>query len=174
MLKTVAVAMTAFVVAASPAAHAQNAKNATVGVASSQDVDWKALTDTRIHVIKAALQLTPAQEKLWPAVEEAIRFRAQNRQERLAKIKERVEAMHDRGPGASLSDRNPVEFLNRRASALAQRSAGLKKLAEAWDPLYRTLDADQKGRMRFVTMLMLTEVRDAVNQARHDDESDDD
>jgi hypothetical protein len=28
--------------------------------------DFKALTDARIAVVKAALQLTPEQEKLWP------------------------------------------------------------------------------------------------------------
>jgi hypothetical protein len=42
-------------------------------------------------MIKAALQLTPDQEKYWPAVEDAIRARAQNRQARW----ERVAELHD-------------------------------------------------------------------------------
>jgi hypothetical protein len=46
-----------------------------------------------------------------------------------------------------LRDRNPVEFLQRRSTALAQRSADLKKLADAWQPLYQTLSPDQKKRM---------------------------
>jgi hypothetical protein len=161
MLKIAAIAMTALVAAASPVAHAQGAP---VRQADAQDVDWNALTEIRLHVIKAALQLTPEQEKYWPAVEQAIRFRAQDRQDRLAKIKERVEEPHERDPAEFLSNRNPVEFLNRRAAVLAQRAAGLKKLADAWDPLYRTLDPDQKQRMRFVTMFLLAEVREAVGQ----------
>ena len=38
-----------------------------------------------------------------------------------------------------LRDRNPIEFLNKRADALTQKAADLKKLAEAWQPLYQTL-----------------------------------
>jgi ribosomal 50S subunit-associated protein YjgA (DUF615 family) len=48
------------------------------------------LTDIRVGVIKAALQLTPEQDKLWPAVEEAIRARAETRQRRLAALGERM------------------------------------------------------------------------------------
>ena len=35
-----------------------------------------------------------------------------------------------------LKNRDPIAFLNRRADALAQRSADLKKLADAWEPLH--------------------------------------
>jgi hypothetical protein len=169
MLKTAAAAVSVLLAAASPAAHAQNAPaSQTVGSA----VDGNVITDVRIRVIKAALQLTPEQQKYWPAVEEAIRFRAKDRQERLARLRERDEKMHEPGLGESLGSPDPVEFLNRRAGALAQRSAGLKKLAGAWEPLYRTLDPDQKQRMRFVTMFLLAKVRDAAGQAR-DDEPDD-
>ena len=38
--------------------------------------DLEHLTDARIEIVKAALQLTPDQEKLWPPIEEAIRARA--------------------------------------------------------------------------------------------------
>lgn len=38
--------------------------------------DWNALTDARIAVVKAALQLTPEQQKFWPTLEEAIRARS--------------------------------------------------------------------------------------------------
>ncbi|WP_342723112.1 hypothetical protein AAFG07_28500 [Bradyrhizobium sp. B097] len=34
----------------------------------------------RVGIVKAALQLTPDQEKYWPAIEDAIRTRAKNRQ----------------------------------------------------------------------------------------------
>jgi len=169
MMKTAAAAVTVLLVALSPAAHAQ-----TTGTGQSDAaIDSKTLTDVRIHVIKAALQLTPEQEKLWPAVEQAIRARAAARQERLDKIGDRVAQLQERGP-AALKNADPVAFLNRRADALAQRSAGLKKLAEAWQPLYQTLDSDQKQRMRFVTMVMISRARDAIGRTiGQDDDSDD-
>ena len=46
-----------------------------------------------------------------------------------------------------LRDRDPIAFMNRRADALAQRSADLKNLADAWRPLYQSLTPDQKRRM---------------------------
>jgi hypothetical protein len=35
--------------------------------------DFNALTNARVTMVKAALQLTSDQEKYWPAIEEAIR-----------------------------------------------------------------------------------------------------
>jgi hypothetical protein len=109
--------------------------------------DLAKLTDERIEIVKAALQLTPDQMKYWPAVEDAIRTRAQNRQARIARIVETVGKRSDDSVIDILRNRNPVEFLNRRADALAQRSADLKKLADAWQPLYQTLTPEQKRRM---------------------------
>jgi hypothetical protein len=128
--------------------------------------DLNALTDARIAIVKAALQLTPDQERYWPAVEEAIRARAKNRISRLEAVTTGVAERADRSPMENLRDRNPVEFLNRRADALAQRSADLKKLAAAWQPLYPTLTPDQKRRMGFVAMVVLRDLRDRVEQRR--------
>src|SRR6516164_11406315 len=52
------------------------------GGAPLSAADWGKLTDLRIDLVKAALKLTPEQEKYWPAVEDAIRTRAKNRQAR--------------------------------------------------------------------------------------------
>jgi hypothetical protein len=52
--------------------------------------------------------------------------------------------------------------LRDRADALGQRSANLKKLVEAWQPLYETLDARQKLRLRVVTVTLLREMKDAA------------
>src|SRR5207237_8682961 len=101
--------------------------------------DLNALTDARIAIVKTALQLTADQEKYWPPIEEAIRFRAKDRQTRLANAAARVAELRDRSPIEILRDRNPVEFLDRGSAALAQRAAELKKLAAAWQPLYQTL-----------------------------------
>ena len=51
--------------------------------------DFKVLTDARIGIVKAALQLTPEQEKLWPPVEEAIRARADARYQRITAMAQR-------------------------------------------------------------------------------------
>ena len=48
----------------------------TVYAQESQS-DTKRLTDLRVGLVHAALQLTPEQEKYWPALEEAIRARDQ-------------------------------------------------------------------------------------------------
>jgi hypothetical protein len=125
-----------------------------------------ALTDARIAIVKAALQLTPDQERYWPAIEEAMRARAKNRISRLEAVTTGIAERADRSPMENLRDRNPVAFLNRRADALAQRSADLKKLAAAWEPLYPTLTPDQKRRMGFVALVVLRDLRDRVEQRR--------
>ena len=128
MLKIVAAGVTALFVTASPLAYAQ-APSAGAHERLSE-ADLSALTDARIHLVKAALQLTPDQEKFWPAIEEAIRARPKDRQARIAAAAERLREQGDRSPIEALRDRNPVEFLQRRADALPQRAADLKKLVQ--------------------------------------------
>jgi hypothetical protein len=124
------------------------------------------LTDARIGIVKAALQLTPDQEKYWPAIEDAIRSRAKERQTRLEDTVGRAVERSERSPIEVVRDRNPIEFLNRRSDALAQRAADLKKLASAWQPLYQTLAPDQKRRLGFVAIVALRELRSAAEQRR--------
>jgi hypothetical protein len=111
------------------------------------------LTDARIGIVKAVLQLTPEQAKYWPAVEEAIRARAQTRYQRIAAVAERLDQQRAV---------DPIELLRGRADALAQRAAGLKKLADAWQPLYQSLDPDQKQRLRVLAVRVLRQLNDAV------------
>ena len=132
------------------------------------------MTDARIKIVKAALQLTPDQEKLWPPIEDAIRARAKDRQARIAMAIERARELRDRSGIEVLRDRNPIEFMKKRADRLAQRSADLKRLADAWEPLYQTLDPEQKRRMAFLAILALREMRDAVEERRVRSEDDDD
>ena len=133
------------------------------------------LTDARIEIVKAALQLTPDQEKLWPPIEDAIRARAKDRQARIAIAVERARELRDRSRIEVLRDRNPIEFMKRRADRLAQPSADLKRLAEAWEPLYQTLTPEQKRRMAFLAIIAVREMRDAVEdrRVRSDDDNDD-
>ncbi len=73
-----------------------------------------------------------------------------------------------------LRDRDPITFMNRRADALAQRSADLKSLADAWRPLYQSLTPDQKRRMAFLMVLVVREMRSAVEQRRIQSAEEDD
>ena len=104
--------------------------------------DLKAFTDARIAALKAGLQLTPDQEKNWPAVEQAIRDSAKARQERMAAWRERAKEEKGR--------EDAITRLRARADALTQRAAEIRKLADAAEPLYQSLSDDQKHRLRFL------------------------
>ena len=162
MLKTVAAGLTALFVTASSLAYAQ----APSAPASQQEnarpsaADLNALTDARIGIVKAALQLTPEQAKYWPAVEEAIRGQAMGRQVRLAAL------ARLRDQGGNQGDGDPIEIVRHRADALAQRAAELKQLADAWQPLAATLTPEQKQRLRFFAANILRLVPRAVELRR--------
>jgi hypothetical protein len=167
MLKKIAVAATAILITSSPLAYAAETPS-TAGMRHPSAADLNALTDARVGIIKAALQMTPDQEKYWPAVEDAMRARAKNRQARW----ERVAELRDSSPMEALHERNPVELMQRRAESLSQRAADLKKVADAWEPLYKTLSDDQKKRMAFVTVVAARGIRDTIER-RIESEDDD-
>jgi Spy/CpxP family protein refolding chaperone len=169
MIKKVAIAATALLLTASPLAYAAETSS-TVGMHHPSAAELNSLTDMRVGIVKAALQLTPDQEKYWSAVEDAIRAQAKNRQARL----ERVAELRDHGSTEALRDSNPVELMQRRADRLTQRAADLKRLADAWDPLYKTLSQDQKKRMAYVTFVAMHGMREAIEQRHSESEDDDD
>ncbi|WP_262297176.1 Spy/CpxP family protein refolding chaperone [Microvirga sesbaniae] len=150
----------ALFIGVAPAAYAQQASSGPAGMPDNgrlSQADFKMLTDIRVSVIKAALQLTPEQEKLWPAVEEAIRARAETRYRRLAALGERLDQPRDI---------DPVQLYRQRADVLTDRAAGLRKLADAWQPLYQSLTPDQKSRLRLVTVHALEGLRTAMDNRR--------
>jgi len=165
MMKTVVIGTTAVFLTASSIANAQSAQTSPPATPVSAE-DQKTLTDLRIDLVKAALQLTPAQEKLWPPVESAIRARAEDRKARVAKIQETVGRRADESRAEVLRNRDPIAFLQRRSEALAQRSADLDKLAEAWQPLYKTLSPEQRQRMGGLALFVLHDMSDAVERRR--------
>src|ERR1700751_1967942 len=80
--------------------------------------DLRAFGEARLAALKAGLQLTPEQEKNWPAFEQAARDMAKQRMER-------INAMRNRG-----SSEDPVERLRQRATSLSDPGAALQKLAD--------------------------------------------
>jgi len=128
--------------------------------------DRAAFVDAKIAAVKAGLKLTPDQEKLWPPAEAAVRDFAKQRiaqanaraSERDARRAERDQkGSQDRGPGDTATtdqSRDPVARLRDRADRMAETAAGLKKIADAADPLYKSLDDGQKH--RFAMLLRMS------------------
>lgn len=106
---------------------------------SAQDIT--AFGDARIAALKAGLELTADQQKLWPPVESAMRDLAKARAERVA-ARDQVQM-----------PTSPIERLDRRAAAMQNRGAALKKFAEAAKPLYDSLDDTQKRRFMVLARL---------------------
>src|ERR1044072_6241808 len=164
MQKLLTAGLTAVFISASSLAYAQDpATSGPKGGPSPQDL--AALTDTRVELVKMALQMTPDQQKLWPPVEEAIRARASARQALLESL-----------AAAPSSDKEftSLDILRARANNLIERGTALKKLVDAWQPLYDSLDARQKVRLRILTVLVVREMRDRISErleaADYDDE----
>ena len=66
----------------------------------------------------------------------------------------------------NMRNRDPIAFLQRRSEALAQRSANLDKLAEAWQPLYNTMSQEQRQRMAALGVFVLREMSDVADRRR--------
>src|SRR5438477_9647483 len=165
MLKTVVIGTTALFLTASSIANAQSPQTSSPATPERLNAtDQNTLTDMRVDLVKAALQLTPEQEKYWPAVESAIRASAEDRKARIAKIQETVGRRADENRIELMRNRDPIAFLQRRSQALAQRSADLDKLAEAWQPLYNTLSQEQRQRMASLAVFVLKEMSDVVER----------
>jgi hypothetical protein len=174
MIKLVMVGTTALLLTASSIANAQSSQTSTPATPERLNAtDRNTLTDMRVDLVKAALQLTPDQEKLWPPVESAIRARAEDRKARVAKIQETVGRRADESRADVMRNRDPIAFLQRRSEALAQRSADLDKLAEAWQPLYKTLTPEQRQRMAALAIFVLHDLSDAVDRRRAQAEDED-
>jgi len=169
MLKTVVIGTTALFLTASSIANAQSSQTSSPATPERLNAtDQSTLTDMRVDVVKAALQLTPEQEKLWPPVESAIRSNAEDRRGRIARIQETVGVRSDQSQSRLevLRNRDPIAFLQRRSQALAQRAADLDRLAEAWQPLYNTLSQEQRQRMASLAIFVLRDLSDARDRRR--------
>ena len=101
--------------------------------------DQRAFGEARLAGLKAGLVLTWEQEKNWPAYEQAARDFGKLRMERRT-------AMRSAQPGTDL-----VERLRQRAAALSDTGTALSKLADATEPLYKSLDDNQKQRFASLT-----------------------
>ena len=145
MRKAVSAVLIAAGVLATSSAFAQQRGPATDGArgddrfAMLTTEDRAALVDARIAALRTGLRLTPDQEKNWPAVETAIRDLAKQRGE----VRQRM--------GEARQSRDAIVRLRTAADIMGDRAAGLKRLADASEPLYRGLDDGQKRRLNILT-----------------------
>jgi zinc resistance-associated protein len=111
--------------------------------------DLSAFTDARIAALKAGLELTPDQQKNWPAFEQALRDLAQLRIQRI----EARQQQRDSGQQGQTAN-GPFDRLARRADNLAKVSAALKKISDAGGPLYQSLTDAQKERFKMLARIL--------------------
>ena len=140
MKKTIVAGTVALMLAGAGAALAQSAPSRDGARARISTEDVAAFTDARIAGLKAGLKLTAEQEKNWPAVETALRDLAK---ERAMRMNARAERRTGRDQAAAP---DAITRMRQGADAMSARAAGLKKLADASEPLYKSLDDGQKHR----------------------------
>src|SRR5689334_19003691 len=110
--------------------------------------DRAAMVDARIAAVHAGLKLTADQEKLWPPVEAAVKEFAKLRIDR---ANARMNPPKDDSSQQKPDD--PVARLRDRAESMAATAGSMKKIADAADPLYKTLDDGQKRRLAVLTRM---------------------
>jgi hypothetical protein len=150
---------------------------ATVGAAAQSDnppdrsgwmqhwaADHQALLNAKLAGLKAGLQLTPDQDKLWAPFEAAVRnaaaMRMQHMQDMMRTGRTRMEGMDhpghmddmDMGEGGRGS---PLDRLDAVASRLTEVGTALKMVADSGKPLYASLDDQQKRVFGFLAREMM-------------------
>jgi zinc resistance-associated protein len=99
-----------------------------------------ALVAGRLAEFKTLLKLSPDQERLWPALESAIRDTVSARIGAARKIMELRRAGDNGRP-------DPMQRLALAAELSAQRADSLKRILAAAQPFYASLSDDQKHRI---------------------------
>jgi len=94
--------------------------------------------DAQTARIRADLRLTPDQEKNWAGFESAMRDIGKTRADRENTTRE--DRAQQKGPV------NIIDRMHREADYMSERSADQKKLADAAQPLFASLDDQQKRR----------------------------
>jgi LTXXQ motif family protein len=145
MRKFAIAAVAVLAIAGSTAVYAQH-RHWGYGFSRMSPEDRSAYADARIAAVHAGLKLTADQEKLWPSVEAAVKDFAKLRIDR---ANARMNPPRDDSSQQKPDD--PMARLRDRAENMAATAAAMKKIVEAADPLYRTLDDAQKRRLAVLT-----------------------
>lgn len=146
MRKFTIAAVAVLAIAGSTAVYAQHRHWSHHGFSRMSPEDRSAYADARIAAVHAGLKLTADQEKLWPPVESAVKEFAKLRIDRA-----NARMTPPRDDASQQKPDDPVARLRDRADTMAASATAMKKIADAADPLYKTLDDSQKRRLAFLT-----------------------
>ena len=114
---------------------APGAPDAPDAPAAAMEAEAGFLFEAKLAGVKAALKLTPEQEKLWPAFESAARDAH----------KARMEMMREHRDEMNKGERpSPIAVMTEMSDRLGKASQEIKQVADAAKPLYDSLDEMQK------------------------------
>jgi hypothetical protein len=113
----------------------------------------EAATDAQLKEMKTNLRLNADQEKLWGPFESAVKDGAKARV--IAIQKEQSDSL------------SPMDRLNATADRIAQSTANLKKMVEAAQPLYATLNDAQKHKFITLGRMLVPERGRFAKEMRH-------
>jgi LTXXQ motif family protein len=119
--------------AAVAAPTAQSSASASPAAGAGQMAGVRAvIQDARLEGMKAALKLTPDQQKYWDPFEAAVRDSYTQRNQIMGTTRE------------AIAKDDPVQLLNTLSDDASQGAAQMKKVADAAKPLYDSLNPTQK------------------------------
>jgi hypothetical protein len=131
---------------------------ATVAIAKTADNGgWRMMTpetrsrleDGRIAMVKAALQLTPDQEKLWAPVESQVRDTFKSHEARIeAWQKKREERKAEGDKGGEHNRADLAARFEKMSQRMSERAERMKAFSTSFSPFYASLSDEQKEVLR--------------------------
>lgn len=106
--------------------------------------DRKSMFEARLAGLHAGLLLTPEQEKMWPAVESAIRGFVTMRTEQ---ADDRADRHQDADEDEDWIGNDPITALTDYSDDLLERGRVLKAVADSAGPLWASMTEEQKHRL---------------------------
>jgi LTXXQ motif family protein len=104
------------------------------------------LDEGRLAMVRAALKLTPDQEKLWTPIEAQVRATFKDREAKQAEhkaMREEMEKLRAEGKRPDMAER-----LDKMSQRMSERAEKLKTFSGAFKPFYAALSDEQKDVLR--------------------------
>jgi hypothetical protein len=121
--------------------------------------DRQTMLDAKLAGMKAGLQLTPDQEKLWAPFESAVKDTAKARMEAMGRMMTQAREQGER--------MSPIDHLEAMGDRLSRAAEDVKKIADAAKPLYASLDDSQKHRFGMLGRMLMPERAQAAAEMMH-------
>lgn len=134
--------------AATAAAAEDNQPPSRAERAGQWAADREVMLGAKLAGMKAGLQLTPDQEKLWAPFESAVKDADKARMDAMRQMMR----AHEQGERMS-----PIDHLEAMADRLSRAAEDVRKIADAARPLYASLDDSQKHRFGMLGRMLMPE-----------------